>query len=175
MLVISLCWVGCSEITIKTMPEFYGTDYRADKLLSDFMSLSTENHVTFTHKVSIGFKRIDQGPVVGLCHDGLYFREITLDTDFWINTTQLGKIALFFHEAAHCYCGRDHDYNGIPYPESESERFGEYIKGIFSKRPGYYPDGCPLSLMFPSVVPDECVRLHYNDYTKEMFQNCKPW
>lgn len=175
ILVISLCWVGCAEITIKTMPEFYGTDYRSDKLLSDFMWLSAQNHITFSHKVSIGFKHIDQGAVVGLCTNGLYFREITLDIDFWITATQLGRTALIWHELAHCYCDRDHDYNSIPYPDSESERLKETIRGIFYKKQGYYSDECPMSLMYPSVVPDECVRVHYDEYTKEIFQNCKPY
>lgn len=107
-----------------------------------------------------------------MCTYGGFWREIDIDIDFWNRATPTSKLALMFHELAHCYCTRGHDFaDGTEYPEPKFMDF-------FSKcttEPGYYPDGCPLSIMHPIIIEDTCVANHYNDYVNELFNRCDPW
>lgn len=169
---------SCCSTKVKIAPEYQGVDERAQRLLEEYMWLSIQNNITFYNKVTIGFKKIGRDDVVGLCTYGLTFREIDLDIDYWQNSTSSQKIALLFHELTHCLCHRGHDYSGYDkYPESYTERLIQAlewkVKG--GPKPGFFDDGCPISLMYPIVVDDDCLRAHYDQYVKEMFSRCKPW
>jgi hypothetical protein len=90
----------------------------------------------------------------------------------------MDRYILLFHELTHCYCGRGHDFKkGKKYTEKRLAKVLE--AAIFQitgqPQPGYYEDGCPVSVMYPSVLDDECSKRHYQEYVAEMFKRCKPW
>lgn len=148
-------------------------------ITNEFMRLSARNNITFKHKVSMGFSNIERDSVIGTCSYRTTFREIDLDPRYWNRATWTSKIALVYHEMAHCYCERDHDHdNGEMYPDKSWKAI---IQNYFSKVPepmrpsGYLKDGCPSSNMHPIIMSDECFIKHYNHYVKEMFNRCVPF
>lgn len=178
MAILATSLVSCSGIPNKTRPEYKGVDPRAQSLTDEYLWLSTQHHVRFYNKVTIGFRDIKEGSVVGFCTFGGYFREIDIDINYWNNSDSSTRLALLFHELTHCYCGRGHDYGeDEAYPETEALRRARALKWLLEggPRPGYWDDGCPVSLMYPIVVDNECLQAHYAEYTEEMFDRCKPW
>jgi len=176
---ILLFMASCARpIPVKTHPDYVGVDPRAQDLVDEYMWLSAQNHIKFYDKVTIGFKVINQGAVVGECTIAPTFREIDLDLTYWNETTKTTHLAVLFHELTHCYCGRGHDYGkDLNYPETAEARLKRALEWRIhgGPRPGYGEDGCPFSLMHPSVVDDDCVIAHYNEYVKEMFDRCDPF
>lgn len=167
----------CSTQNFRLKPEHKGVEPKLQAIVDKYMDLSKQNDIRFYNKVSIGFKKLDS-PAVGVCWTGGWFREIDIDPDYWKEITNLSKQTLLFHELTHCYCGRPHDYGKSKrYPESEEARLKQAIVWIVEggERPGFWEDGCPVSIMYPVVIDDFCMRAHYGEYMTEMFDRCKPW
>lgn len=168
----------CSLEHIKLIPEYQGVDPRAEPQLKEYKDLAKKWGITFKKDVTIGFKTINEGNAVGICNYGANWREIDIDIDYWNNSSTLKKSFLLWHELTHCYCDRDHDYeDGKKYPENEDERIEEVKKWIPGTAPPgrYRDDFCPLSLMYPVVLEQDCILAHYQDYVAEMFNRCTPW
>lgn len=151
------------------------------KVISDeFFALSKRNNLEFQGKVSIGFTNIDEGSVIGTCWTTKQWREVDLDIGFWKRATWERKVALVYHELAHCYCGRDHDFDdGEMYPDNSLKAI---LQGWMAQQPitpmrprGYLDDGCPKSIMHPTILDEQCFKDHYNHYVKEMFARCNPF
>jgi hypothetical protein len=166
---------ACSTIQPKLAPEYDGVDPKLQSYVDEFLALSKLNHVTFKHSVTVGFKRLS-GSIVGMCTHGGLWNEIDIDPSFWNYSTNLEKTALIYHELTHCYCNRGHDHG-------KGEEYGtldQMVKEVDlwhgGEVPGRYPkDFCPTTLMYPRVLDNECMQMHYNDYVKEMFDRCSPW
>lgn len=167
---------SCAHVkNTKLLPEYKGVDPKVRPIVDEYLWLSTQNNIVFTNIVTIGFKHINRGDIVGLTTYGSYFREIDIDIDYWNHSTKITKMTLLYHELSHAYCHRKHDYGkNLPYPEEEATIFANTWSWHFKElaNPGYYTDGCPLSIMYPIILSNDCIKLHYNDYTKEMFDRC---
>ena len=167
---------------VKDKPSFTSeiTDPELKVISEEFFRLSKRNNITFKNRVSIGFNSIDRGNIIGTCSYRPKFREIDLDIDFWKRANWAEKVALVYHELAHCYCQRDHDFDeGTMYPDSSLKAI---IQGWMAKQPislvrpdGYLEDACPKSIMHPTILDDECFKRHYDYYVKEMFVRCEPF
>lgn len=169
------------EVKEKQMFTAEITDPELKTITDEFFKLSKRNNIEFTNKVSMGFSKIDRGSVIGTCTYQETFREIDFDSDYWSRATWLEKVALVYHEMAHCYCERDHDFDdGKMYPDNS---FKAIIQSWLAKTPpmtpmrppGYLDDGCPKSLMHPTIIDDQCMKDHYDHYVKEMFERCEPF
>lgn len=158
-------------------PKDDSVDPRAVDLVNEYKELARIAGIEFDSTIGVGFIRIEEPRVIGLCHYGLGYRQIQIDAPFWESTDQNTRLALLFHELTHCYCTRSHDHSTGKYPETPKERDEEweYMTHHQGQRPGYFGDGCPNSLMAPIVVEDTCVQLHYAHYIVEMFENCSPY
>lgn len=166
---------------IKNKPEYVGTDPNPDLqiILKEFKSLSIQYNIKFTKEVTVGFSDIKGKSVVGTCTYGSKFREIDIDKKYWNSIPWNYKMALVYHELAHCYCYRDHDYGkGKLYPST----FMIELMDILDKyrpptglRDGMMSDNCPMSLMYPYVVGSYCFSRHYSHYVEEMFERCEPY
>lgn len=168
---------ACTSLPNKIAPEYNSVDVKAKPLVDEYMSLSTQNNITFTHSVTVGFKNLKDN-IAGICTYGAEWREIDIDLSYWNTITILGKTALIFHELSHCYCNRDHDYGPGKKYGSYEDRVSEVNKWqkTGGAKPGRYDeDSCPISLMYPAVVDDDCMKAHYNDYIKEMFDRCESY
>ncbi len=157
-----------------------GLDPQVKVIVDEFLRLSTRNNIKFSHNVTIGFTKIKRTNVIGLCSYEPGFRGIDLDIDFWNNSSWSSKTALVYHELAHCYCERDHDFDeGKRYPDNSIRSFIErfFAKQVLSpvKIEGYMEDGCPTSIMHPVLLGDYCFETHYQHYVQEMFDRCEPW
>jgi hypothetical protein len=158
----------CSS-TNKIKPEYNGVDSELIKYVKEYKELAKMRDITFNHNVTIGFKKLD-GDTVGITWYGLGWREIDIDKYFWKYSTPMEKECLIFHELDHAYCDRSHDFgNGTPYPEYAIWKDGK------EPQIGRYNDGCPLSIMFPAILGDNCMLVHYNEYLTELFNRCVPY
>jgi len=169
---------SCTSLEIKPRPDYKDVDPRAQSYVNEYIYLSKQNHLKFKHKVTLGLKHIEQSDTIGLCTLGKYFREIDLDINYWNKASEIGKLALVYHELTHCYCDREHDYGkDKKYPEKTADIIKEGIDNSLNKNPkhGYWNDECPTSIMHPTIVEDYCIKTHYNEYITEMFDRCKPF
>lgn len=171
---IFTCFPTCGTIELKLKPEYEGVDREVKPFIDEYIKLASDRGIYFDKIVTIGFKDISEDGVMAQCYYGLGFREIDVDREYWKGMTEIEKYAVIFHEASHCYCDRGHDYSdGIPYPTVKEMDNAPII--IDNKLPGHYLDACPYSIMYPRIVFDSCMNLHYNEYIEEMFQRCKKW
>lgn len=191
-LLLVISFTNCSCSNLKIHPEYTGVDPKVQNLVNEYKQLARERGIVFTNKVSIGFKKLSYGNssnltkkltskeddnIIGICNYGLGWREIDLSIQYWSKASSVSQKTLLFHELTHCYCGRDHDFQGKPYPETYKEREADLEKMISTRKalPGYYDDFCPKSIMFPEILEDYCSWYHHKDYEKEMFENCEEW
>lgn len=178
--IISCCSINVkSHLTPRRSPKYRGVDANLQKYVDDYMNLAKDKKIQFKHSVSIGFMKINSGNVIGVCNYGSTFHEIDIDKAFWDEATNTQKDALMKHELSHCYCDRDHDWDeGKNYPEpSHSDKKNDTFNvTLFTpNHEGMYEDNCPLSLMYPIIPNDACVWAHYQDYSNEIFNRCKPY
>lgn len=177
---------GIKGETLKKTPSHSAeiTDPELKIITDEFFKLSKRFNVTFTKKVSIGFVDLKKykEKAIGLCTYGRGWREIDLDEKYWSKASWLSKIALTYHELAHAYCYRDHDWaEGEEYPDPERQAFMDVFNppyppmSFIYKPEGFFEDMCPLSLLHPTIIDDDCTKKHYAHYVKEMFERCKPY
>lgn len=178
-----------SQITkAKEKPEHVGIDKELNPYVNEYKDLASKRNIKFTKSVSMGFTDIrakDKGKnVVGLCTYSKEFREIDIDRKYWVKSTKETRKTLIFHEMTHCLCGRPHDYGeGKEYPNPVVEAamaavykvLGSMNEPFWHRQPGFYMDGCPLSIMYPIVVSDDCVDNHWEEYEQEMLNRCVPY
>lgn len=179
-----LCLGGCScsTGTVKKHPEHEGVDPKLQPYVKEYKELAKIQGITFKNDVTIGFKKLNSGSVVGLTTFNRLWREIGIDPEYFEASTNTRRVALLFHELGHSYCTRGHDFtdkdgNGIDYPRDLSslleQAFAWRKRG--GQKPGRYDDACPHSIMYPFVLEDDCMRAHYSDYVVELFTRCEAW
>ncbi len=156
---MSCCTFNLSQRRLT--PEYKGVDPEIAPYVNEYMDLAKIMGIKFKNKVTVGFKDINNGNIIGECEYGLGFREIDVDRTYWNRSTTTSKMTLLIHELSHCYCGRTHDYG----PSKEYKNTWE----------GRFDDNCPKSVMYPKILPDGCVDLHYEEYILEAFDRCNPY
>jgi hypothetical protein len=159
----------------KSAPEYKGVDPKLAPYVDEYLTLARMHGITFNNTVTVGFKNINQGSVVGICNWGLGWHEIDVDSWYWNRLNEIQKNLIILHEADHCYCSRKHDYylfNG-----RHNNYIADYRKAIDdpNNKDGFYKDGCPLSIMFPEVLETNCYMVHYGEYINELFRGCDPY
>lgn len=164
--------------TFKQTPEWLFIDIRAWDMYQEFIELSARNNIHFTHNVSVGFKKINKGDVIGQCHYLRGHREVDLDLAWWNSHTYIESKFLLFHELAHCLCTRDHDFgNGEQFVTDPVQKwFFKNLEDFFGvTRKGFYKDGCPMSIMAPEIASYDCLLKYGQEYKKEMLNRCVAW
>lgn len=168
---------------VKSSPQHTGVEAQFDPYVKSYIQEAKEHHIKFTHQVTVGITQIkdprtDGHKTIGLCTYGQGWREIDFDSDFWKTASPKRKKVLAYHELTHCYCGRDHDYgDGQRYLSPELERIlGSFQKyPFYARKPGYYLDQCPLSIMHPVILEEACIEKHMDEYLQEMWNRCSPY
>lgn len=169
MILMALVYCSINVMALRQSPEYKEVDPAVQPYVADYLRLAKEHGLSFDHTVTVGFKDINEGDAVGLTNYGVFFREIDIDKEYWSRSTRTSRIVLVWHELTHSYCGRDHDFNGVEYGDSEE------VKKNKPKPEMMFDDGCPRSIMFPSVIPDACFIDHYLELVDEMFQDCETY
>ena len=150
MVLINLL-ASCSAPGIKFRPAHRGVDPELQALNDEFIDLSGRNGIFYDAKVTVGFvNSISKEKAIGQCTTMMWFREVDILKGYWERASDLSKKTLLFHELGHGYCGRQHNNK-------------------------LRADGCPESLMNSVAVPDECVKVYYSEYIKELFESCDPY
>lgn len=166
----------------KTAPEHVGIAQEIYGFETMYVFDAMIHGLKFKSPVTMGFTtrkmKVGNETVVGLCTYGKNFREIDIDLKYWNESTWTTKRTLIYHEMTHCLCTRFHTYKNGTYPEIDST-FKKIIARVqmpfYKNPPGFYPDKCPLSIMYPYVVSDECIAKHWPEYENEMFEGCNPY
>jgi hypothetical protein len=121
------------------------------------------------NKTAIRFGDLEE-PTVGLCASMpvLGYSVITIDRKGWENKTELEKMELMYHELGHCVCKIGHSWD-----------FGYYQKTGYGTRSnrrddGFFEDWCPLSIMYPYTIEDECLKKHWEKYIEDLYNRCYP-
>lgn len=107
-----------------------------------FNELLKESHLV----IKLGI--VKNKEVVGYCSKeysvlGLTRRLIVIDKDYWNAFSYKKRQLLLWHEIGHCMFNKKHD-----------ER--EFL------------NGCPRSIMHPTVLSESCIDLHYEDYLLQL-------
>lgn len=176
----------CSVLRGKLHPDYKGEDPAFTQYANDYKDLAKQKGIIFKNEVTIGFKDIKDGSIIGQCNYGSYFREIDVDRGFWNSSSPLTRMTLLNHELTHCYCDRGHDFIKVENKKVVYKKYDELKQNIKNDIPrfgdsfpkdksGYYDDGCAMSIMAPVILEDRCQRIHYNDYINEMFLGCSPY
>lgn len=174
------------EPVVKKHPEhrLEITNPELNQIVDEFFRIGKTQGVTFSETVSIGFVDLKKTrrKAIGLCTYGSGWREIDLDENYWKGATWLNKIALLYHELAHCYCDRSHDWaDKKMYYDPETQFFMDIFNperipmSLIRTPPGFFDDGCAMSLMHPTIIDDDCTKKHYDHYVREMFERCDPY
>jgi hypothetical protein len=168
----------------KSAPDHIGIAPDLIKYQVSYGTLALLHGINFRRAITIGFSKIKlkkgKKHVIGLCTYGKNFREIDIDLEFWATASEKSRRSLIYHEMTHCYCTRDHDWgSGIRYPDDQStiSMLIDKIEIHLIHKPveGFYKDGCPLSIMHPVIVDDDCADNHWADYEQEMLNRCIPY
>lgn len=94
--------------------------------------------------------KVEAAPAA-VCHSTVYSstekigKKITFNKNYWNTYSERQKTALVFHELGHCILGKLHNDTFIP------------------------RSGCPKSLMFPAIIGNKCLQMHWKYYTDELF------
>lgn len=143
----------------------------------EYVDLAALRSVFFTQSVRMKFGDPRKFPkkVVGLCYLG-DDRLIKIKPTYWDKASMTTKKVLVFHELTHCLCTRTHDFeDGRQYSNPVVERVFKDLNFFQKTLPGYMADGCPLSIMHPTVLDDDCMIRHEKEYLDEMFSRCDPY
>jgi len=108
--------------------------------------------------------------VIGLCHyRGSRGNLIEIDKTYWTESSDVERWSLMFHELGHCICYRPHPPTDNLWAVNLLDFLGvNHVRGMGPTM----PDGCPQTLMNPTVVSDLCIQRHKAAYVKEIFQGC---
>lgn len=168
---------SCSTVTVGPRPNFTGVDPEFTGIVSKYKTLADLYGIKFDKEVTIGFSHRLSSEVMGETQFEDEWREISINSRSWDKSTLPTRYVLLLHELTHAYCDRGHDFDEDKnYPQTREERIELSKRAAAGEKiPGYLEDGCPSSIMFPSVLPDFCTIKHIKSYIKEMFQRCEPY
>lgn len=100
-----------------------------------------------------------------VCHMTPLGNEVEVSEIIWSRISEIERKQLAFHELVHCLCDRMHTYQGGEYPDKAP---------AFGFGAGYMDDGCPSSMMHPTMIDRDCAVRHWNEYIDEMMVGCEP-
>lgn len=103
-----------------------------------------------TSSIIIKFGQLDL-PTAGVCNKKIHLltndivrREIVISEKLWDHLDALEQYILVLHELGHCIQDREH------------------IEDLMEDR-------CPVSLMYPEILPPTCIEKHWYYYIDELF------
>lgn len=173
LLLLMVFLAACAAVSQKEDggQEFRDVDSEFAPYLQDFIETTFPYYdQEALDTLTVGRRDIDEGSVVGFCkifttNGG---REIVIDKGFWENQSEATKEALMLHEFAHCLCKLEHQHFEGNYEKKQnlSRTRGEKLKD------GFFPDNCPVSILYPTVVSDRCFERHKEHYKYEVRIRC---
>lgn len=111
--------------------------------------------VRFTHT----FQSSPDKTIVAMCTKNILTNRIDVDRSSFQELRKIDKIAVMFHEFAHCYLKRDHTEDVKVF-----QRY-DYLLNMTRRTV------CPASIMYPSINYKDCLIDNYNYYMLELFTN----
>lgn len=172
IILVMLITQSCAGMHLpRVTPKQEGIDQRFEVYIEEYRNIiGKDKHPNRFKRLHMNLAKLE-GSVIGMCWwllNGEY--EIEIDKDYWYSTwySGLDKQFTIYHELEHCIRYRPHT-NRKEKIENLADFLGEigYRLGIVSK-PGFLPDGCPVSLMHSHTFSWSCQQKHYNYYMEEM-------
>ena len=170
VLILLMIFISCLSFGENTKSDYPDINPEFNMYISSFIEKSNGliNETDFDD-VYMGFKKYEDGDVVGYCSITPFYRQIDINLDWWkSHQYQLSREELIFHELGHCVLYRPHTE-----PTSTGGVLGFFERLLFdlgiSQRMGYLNDGCPASYMHPTIVDTYCINKHHKYYISEIF------
>lgn len=169
ILIISLLFITCTTYKIEdSQGPIINPAFKT--YVQNFIDVS-EGSVREEDFEYMGIKFADlKSSLAGTCYVSPWNSDIRIDKSWWKNNkSQLVREELLFHEFGHCVLYRSHT---IPTSHSGFAGWLERLLfklGILNKQKEYLDDGCPSSYMYPYVIGEYCIEVHYYYYLKELF------
>jgi hypothetical protein len=170
LLIVFGMWVSCCNVPIPQKNKEREEEVR--KYSEIFInSLSPRIQGSNVSRIRIYFQRLG-GSTVGECRytDALGYRQVIFDPTHWDNYSKTRRLVAVYHELGHCVCNLGHTWDGGVYPEASES--GIPHTGL--EKDGFFEDLCPMSIVFPYILDDECARKHWDSYIKDLYKRCEP-
>lgn len=166
LLLLLVFLMACSSIQTKNdiNQQFRGIDPEFYPYIERFKLITDPYYdIRSLENLSMGKRKIGRDSTVGLCkifttNGG---KEIVIDSYFWDNVSLQRRSLLAMHELGHCLCDLYHEHLNGHYEDGEDNP------------KGYFPDGCPVSFMYPEVPSDFCYDAHQKEYEEELKERCR--
>lgn len=166
---ILLSQISCADTQVRMFKKYKDVDAQFKPYIQEFINISN-GKVNESHfkNFTMGFRTYEENSdTIGTCHYSV--NEVDINEKWWVsNFSQLNRMELVFHEFGHCILKRGHT------EEPTRKGFVAWLEragfklGIFIKK-GYLSDGCPASLMHPTIVGERCFARHFYYYLNELF------
>lgn len=173
LIMVMLLFTSCaSPSIIRLTPKQKGVDYRLIPYVVEYKYLiDTDKYEDRFNNLSLNFVPELKGSTIGRCWWLLNDRyEIEIDKKWWDSkwTSFLDKQFVVWHELEHCIRFRMHTNRVKKIYDIEDllDEIG-YLLGIIPK-PGYFKDGCPVSIMNSHSMSHKCQSDHYQDYIRDI-------
>ncbi len=132
------------------------TEIYVDSRFKDLFEAFKEDAILYNKKLRLGemtttmVKRLEPG-ILGTCYP--YSNTIVISEEYWGYLSDLQRKALMYHEWGHCTLMREH------------------IEDMMINIVLLSPKVCPVSLMYPSLLHDDCFVDDQKYYIRELFLN----
>jgi hypothetical protein len=172
LLTLCLC-LSCSNNSIRYIAKQKGIDKKFDPYIENYKHIiqADEKIEKRFEKLSINFADL-KGNTIGVCYwllDGE--TEIEIDKKYWKSSSsgKIGREFLVYHELEHCIRYRMHSHKTDRIEKDFADYFVDFLFWLnIIEKEGFFPDGCPNSIMYPYDVGSYCRENHYYDYLKEL-------
>lgn len=101
-----------SEDLQSTSPQYINVDERLWPHFEAFENEAEARGIPIdlnAHKTTGEISRISEDGVAGTCQYGSHINHVTVDLNFWNNSSYLIREFVVFHELGHCVLERDHE------------------------------------------------------------------
>lgn len=137
--------------------------------------LNIQNHPRLK-ALTLGFvsDRPEDSDTIGQCFYARYpglGPEIEIYYPTWAYRNETGREELILHEIGHCVCWIIHTWEGGFYGTSKDEVPPSKTEDM--EAAGYFTDGCPKSVIHPTVSGNYCFNKRKNYYYEEISRRCK--
>lgn len=178
LVILLVFLVSCTTSIYRVFNKHEGVDPKAQQYVDEMVN-NGKGKITkkMVKNISVAFvDKMFLAETAGVCWWTLNGNEIEIENRHWRTRSDIGKMSLIYHEMGHCLCNRLHAVEVYP---------GHWYSGIVNglgklldslgmiEHIGFFEStGCPASLMYPAVISDYCLVVHYKEYMDEFYSKC---
>lgn len=175
MLALALfAFSSCSIFGVKETDDTYTPGPEMEGYVAEFIKLSN-GAVSKDDIKDLSIEIVPlESSIAGICYTRPLSKLIKINQEVWAELSIIEKKGLIFHELGHCVLKRMHseptDTEGLDAGTKLYKKFEKWaFDSGFVKRIPRLKDGCPGSMMHPSIFSERCLEDNYQYYIEELF------